>query len=32
MNFSLTRDGWLLFASCGGRSLAYGFLSVILEL
>ncbi len=32
MNFSLTRDGWLLFASCGVRSLAYGFLSVILGL
>ena len=28
----LSRDGWLLFASCGVRSLAYGFLSVILGL
>ena len=32
MRFSLTRDGWLLFATCGVRSLAYGFLSVILGL
>jgi MFS family permease len=32
MSFSLSRDGWLLFASCGVRSLAYGFLSVILGL
>lgn len=32
MGFSLSRDGWLLFASCGVRSLAYGFLSVILGL
>jgi MFS family permease len=30
MRFSLTHDGWLLFASCGVRSFAYGFLSVIL--
>src|SRR6185295_9518005 len=28
----LSRDGWLLFATCGVRSLAYGFLSVILGL
>ena len=28
----LSRDGWLLFASCGVRSFAYGFLSVILGL
>ncbi len=32
MRFFLSRDGWLLFASCGVRSLAYGFLSVILGL
>jgi len=32
MNLSLSRDGWLLFATCGLRSLAYGFLSVILGL
>ena len=32
MRFSLTRDGWLLFATCGVRSFAYGFLSVILGL
>ncbi|HSQ13158.1 MAG TPA: MFS transporter [Candidatus Deferrimicrobium sp.] len=32
MGFPLSRDGWLLFASCGVRSLAYGFLSVILGL
>jgi MFS family permease len=30
MEFSLTHDGWLLFATCGVRSFAYGFLSVIL--
>lgn len=30
--FSLSRDGWLLFATCGVRSFAYGFLSVILGL
>ena len=28
----LSRDGWLLFAACGVRSFAYGFLSVILAL
>ena len=28
----LSRDGWLLFASCGLRSFAYGFLSVVLGL
>lgn len=32
MGFNLSRDGWLLFATCGLRSLAYGFLSVILGL
>jgi MFS family permease len=32
MGLSLSRDGWLLFAACGVRSLAYGFLSVILGL
>jgi MFS family permease len=32
MRFSLSRDGWLLFATCGVRSFAYGFLSVILGL
>jgi len=32
MGFSLSRDGWLLFAACGVRSLAYGFLSVVLGL
>ena len=32
MGLSLSRDGWLLFATCGVRSLAYGFLSVILGL
>jgi MFS family permease len=32
MKFSLTRDGWLLMASCAVRSFAYGFLSVILGL
>ena len=32
MGFILSRDGWLLFATCGLRSLAYGFLSVILGL
>jgi MFS family permease len=32
MQFSLSRDGWLLFATCGMRSFAYGFLSVILGL
>jgi MFS family permease len=29
---SLSYDGWLLFATCGVRSFAYGFLSVILGL
>jgi len=28
----LSRDGWLLFITCGVRSFAYGFLSVILGL
>ena len=28
----LSRDGWLLFTTCGVRSFAYGFLSVILGL
>jgi MFS family permease len=28
----LTRDGWLLFATCGVRLFAYGFLSVVLGL
>jgi MFS family permease len=28
----LSKDGWLLFASCGVRSFAYGFLSVVLGL
>ncbi|MGH7795011.1 MAG: MFS transporter [Candidatus Binatia bacterium] len=32
MLFPLSRDGWLIFASCGVRSFAYGFLSVILGL
>jgi MFS family permease len=32
MPFYLTRDGWLLFATCAVRSFAYGFLSVILGL
>lgn len=32
MRISLSRDGWLLLATCGVRSLAYGFLSVILGL
>jgi MFS family permease len=32
MRFALSRDGWLLFTTCGVRSLAYGFLSVILGL
>jgi MFS family permease len=27
-----SRDGWLLFATCGVRSFAYGFLSVVLGL
>ena len=32
MSLCLSQNGWLLFASCGVRSLAYGFLSVILGL
>ena len=32
MRFPLSRDGWLLFITCGVRSFAYGFLSVILGL
>jgi hypothetical protein len=32
MRLPLSADGWLLFATCGVRSLAYGFLSVILGL
>src|SRR5215207_8122802 len=28
----LSRDGWLLFATCAVRTFAYGFLSVILGL
>ena len=32
LSLSLSRDGWLLFATCGVRSFAYGFLSVILGL
>jgi MFS family permease len=32
LHFPLSRDGWLLFATCGVRSFAYGFLSVILGL
>lgn len=32
MSFPLSRDGWLLFATCGVRSFAYGFLSVLLGL
>ncbi len=28
----LTRDGWLLFAACAVRNVAYGFLSLILAL
>jgi MFS family permease len=32
MRFSLSHDGWLLFATCSVRSFAYGFLSVILGL
>jgi MFS family permease len=31
-SLSLSRDGWLLFATCGVRSFAYGFLSVMLGL
>ncbi len=29
---ALTADGWLLFAACGARSFAYGFLGVVLGL
>ena len=32
MRLPLSRDGWLLFATCGVRSFAYGFLSVVLGL
>jgi MFS family permease len=32
MSLWLSRDGWLLFATCGVRSFAYGSLSVILGL
>jgi MFS family permease len=32
MRLPLSRDGWLLFAACGVRSYAYGFLSVVLGL
>jgi MFS family permease len=32
MRMQLSRDGWLLFATCAVRSFAYGFLSVILGL
>lgn len=32
MTLTISRDGWLLFASCAVRSFAYGFLSVILGL
>ena len=28
----LSADGWLLFATCGVRNVAYGFLSVVLGL
>src|SRR5262245_14665447 len=27
---TLSRDGWVLFAACGVRNFAYGFLSVVL--
>jgi MFS family permease len=30
MGLPLSRDGWLLFVTCGVRSFAYGFLSVVL--
>jgi len=30
MKFTLSPDGWLMFAACAVRSFAYGFLSVIL--
>jgi len=32
MTFTLYRDGWLLLATCGVRSFAYGSLSVFLGL
>lgn len=32
MRLPLSRDGWLLYAACGVRSFAYGFLSVVLGL
>jgi len=32
MRLPLSRDGWLLFATCGVRSFGYGFLSVVLGL
>lgn len=32
MSLSLSRDGWLLFVTCGVRAFAYGFLSVMLGL
>jgi MFS family permease len=32
MRLPLSRDGWLLFATAGVRSFAYGFLSVVLGL
>jgi MFS family permease len=32
VRLSLSRDGWLLFATCGVRSFAYGFFSVVLGL
>lgn len=32
MPLPLSRDGWLLFATCGLRSFGYGFLSVMLGL
>jgi MFS family permease len=32
MRLPLSRDGWLLFATCAVRSFAYGFLSVVLGL
>ena len=32
MTLPLSRDGWLLFTTCGVRSFAYGFLSVVLGL
>jgi MFS family permease len=32
MGLPLSRDGWILFATCGVRSFAYGFLSVVLGL